>query len=308
MKTILTITILALLSISSFAQTSNLTIFSEDGNPFYLILNGIRQNETPETNVRVDNLMNEYYSTKVIFGNQDLGIIERKVLMVVDADANKGGVTYKIKRTKKGTLVLRYFGFTPAAQVVAPPAHIAVVQYNSIPMPTINFNAGVSTTTTTTTTSGSSDNVNVSMNIGLGGLGANVHINDGFGGNSSTTTTTTTTSSSSHPNNTVVYQEVEEDVCYPMASSPFDDALKSIKSQSFSDSKLSQAKQITKSNCLRAKQIKEICKLFSFEDTKMQYAKFAHKYCYDQNNYWQINDVFSFSSSVEELNDYIKNK
>ena len=70
MKTILTITILALLSISSFAQTSNLTIFSEDRNPFYLVLDGIRQNETPETNVRVDFLSNNYYTAKIIFAEQ----------------------------------------------------------------------------------------------------------------------------------------------------------------------------------------------------------------------------------------------
>lgn len=59
---------LILISISSFAQnSSNLIVFSEDGLKFYLILNGIRQNEVPLTNVKVVDLNQPYYSAKIIF-------------------------------------------------------------------------------------------------------------------------------------------------------------------------------------------------------------------------------------------------
>jgi len=107
-------------------------------------------------------------------------------------------------------------------------------------------------------------------------------------------------------NNSPQYNELEiiQD-CYPMGSGLFSTALKSIKDKDFSDSQLSQAKQITKVNCLNSMQIKEICKLFDFEDTKLEFAKFAYQYCIDQNNYWQINDIFEFSSTVDELNDFL---
>jgi hypothetical protein len=37
-----------------FAQLpSRVTVFSEDGNPFYLIVNGIKQNDRPLTNIMV---------------------------------------------------------------------------------------------------------------------------------------------------------------------------------------------------------------------------------------------------------------
>lgn len=44
------------------------------------------------------------------------------------------------------------------------------------------------------------------------------------------------------------------------------------------------------------------------ESDKLEYAKFAYNYCIDKNNYWEINDVFNFSSSVDKLNEYISTK
>ena len=68
MKKIYTLLAFALVSITSIAQnTSNLIVFSEDGLKFYLILNGIRQNEVPLTNVKVTGLNQPYYSAKIIF-------------------------------------------------------------------------------------------------------------------------------------------------------------------------------------------------------------------------------------------------
>jgi len=307
MKNLLLLTLTLFMGFNLFSQNSNLTVFSENGNPFYVILNGIRQNENPETNVRVNDLMNEYYSLKLIFGDQNIPTIERKILMVVDADARKGEMTYKIKRHKKGHLVLRYFSFTPAAQVLPPPATVAVVHYNTKPMPVISFGANVSTTTTTTsssTTTNSNPN-NVNANINIAGINLDVNVNDNFDSQYATTTSvsTTTTTHSNVPNDVYV-----EEPCYPMSNASFQSALNSIESKSFSDTKMSQAKQVSISNCLTAKQIKSMCKLFSFEDDKLTFAKFAFNSCVDKNNYWEINDIFSFSSTTEELNEFIQSK
>lgn len=305
MKTILSFLFITVFALNSFAQESNLTIFSEDGLPFYLILNGIRQNEQPETNVRVNGLTSDYYTTKIIFGDENIPFIERKMLMVTDADRQKGEVTYKIKADKKGVQVLRYFSFTPAAQVLPPPPNVVVHSYNAIPMPAISFTE--TTTSTTTMSGGSSDNVSIGISVGgMGGMniGASVNVNDHSGHNHTQVSHSTTTTTTNFNNNVVV--AVPEPVCQPMERNLFNSALTSIKSQNFSDAQLSQAKEITASNCLSATQIKEICKVFSFEDNRLAYAKFAYPYCFDKNNYWQVNDSFSFKSSVSELNDYIR--
>jgi hypothetical protein len=78
-----------------------------------------------------------------------------------------------------------------------------------------------------------------------------------------------------------------------------------IKGMNFDDSKLSAAKQIASSNYLCVVQIVQICKLLSFDNTKLDFAKYAYQNCVDKNNYFQLNEVFSFDDSKKELLKYI---
>ena len=73
------ITLLAFLAISafSFAQfrqgsVGHLTIFSEDGDKFFLILNGEAQNDIPQTNLRIEDLNQPYYNAKIQFEDKSL--------------------------------------------------------------------------------------------------------------------------------------------------------------------------------------------------------------------------------------------
>lgn len=90
-----------------------------------------------------------------------------------------------------------------------------------------------------------------------------------------------------------------------MAPQDFNEAKQTIKRLSFDDTRLSTAKGIIYSNPMTAEQVCEICKLFSFDQSKLEFAKYAYEYTIDQNNYFKVNKVFSFSSSAEELNQYI---
>ncbi|MCX6271989.1 MAG: DUF4476 domain-containing protein [Bacteroidetes bacterium] len=85
--------------------------------------------------------------------------------------------------------------------------------------------------------------------------------------------------------------------------------LESINKQSFNSTKVTVAKQIIiAKKCFKTSQIKEILKLFSFEDSKLEMAKFAYDFCTDKQNYFSVNDVFSYSSSVEELAKFVNGK
>ena len=95
---------------------------------------------------------------------------------------------------------------------------------------------------------------------------------------------------------------------HPMTSQMFAEVKTSISSKSFENSKLTIAKQVISNNCLTSAQVKEILKLFDFEATKLDVAKFAYGYTYDKGNYYQLNDAFNFESSIDELNNYIKTK
>ena len=67
-KSVLFFAALFVLTIGSFAQgTYNVVIFSEDGQPFYAFVNGIRQNDKPETNIRVTGLNSSALNVRVEF-------------------------------------------------------------------------------------------------------------------------------------------------------------------------------------------------------------------------------------------------
>ena len=68
------------------------------------------------------------------------------------------------------------------------------------------------------------------------------------------------------------------------------------------------AKQITNSQCLTTDQVKQVMDLFTFEETKLDWAKMAYDKTYDIGNYWMLNDNFTFSSSIDELNTYIESR
>ncbi len=47
---------------------------------------------------------------------------------------------------------------------------------------------------------------------------------------------------------------------------------------------------------LRYAQVKEIMGVFSFENTKLDFAKAAYSYVYDKQNYYELSDAFSFET------------
>lgn len=136
---------------------------------------------------------------------------------------------------------------------------------------------------------------------------------------SSTTTTTTTTQST-----TTTYQDppppAPAQVIYvdgyngrigcpvPMSRNDFESFKGSLASKSFEDSKMTMAKQVLNNNCLTSAQVREVMGLFSFEQTKLDFAKYAYGHTYDIGNYFKVNDAFGFESSIEELNDYISSQ
>ena len=87
---------------------------------------------------------------------------------------------------------------------------------------------------------------------------------------------------------------------------PFDKMKQSVEAKPFSDTKMSTAKIVAKNNCMSVNQVKEICKLFSMDDDKLTYAKFAYDYCVDKANYYQVSEVFAFSGTTEDLNAFLE--
>lgn len=93
--------------------------------------------------------------------------------------------------------------------------------------------------------------------------------------------------------------------CRAMDDSNFATALDMIDDKTYDDDKVAIAKQIAKTNCLTAQQIKKIMKTMVYDDGRLEFAKYAYSYSYDPQNYFLVNDAFTYRSNVEELNKYI---
>lgn len=96
--------------------------------------------------------------------------------------------------------------------------------------------------------------------------------------------------------------------CRPMGNDAFFDAMNTIKNTSFDNTKLEIANSITAMNCMTTDQIMTIAQNFSFESNRLAYAKKAYAACADPQNYFKILNTFTFSSSKEELSQYIGNR
>ncbi|MGV3610346.1 MAG: DUF4476 domain-containing protein [Fluviicola sp.] len=314
MKQLFTLFTLLFLSQFSMAQeNTNLVFFSEQGQQFYIILNGVQQNANPETNVRVTNLIQPYYKVKVKFADGITADIDKTL------NFNPGTeTTYSIKSSNKGEIVLRWMSEVPIAQAPRPMAGQNVIVYHSTPITTTTQTTVISNTTTNPNNSGVSMGVNVNdPGYNGGNINMNININDGMGTQTQSTTTTysttTTTSSSSTGGNVGTVQNgyvmpgYNGNVgCngYPMSESRFNEVVKSIEAKSFDDSKLTMSKQVINTNCMTSAQVKRLMLLFSFEGTRLELAKYAYGYTYDIGNYYQLNDAFTFESSIDELNEY----
>ncbi len=324
------------------AQTSNLVIFSQNGELFNIALNGVVQNSEPKSNIKVTDLNAEYMSARVAFSNPELGEITKNLML------EKGNeVTYIIKKNKKGEYVLRGYSSNPVASATETSGQDVVV-YHSTPLPEKAETTSTTTTTVTTTTetnetnvandassnismkaSGDGENVNVNMNASESGKmnfsasdgenSVNVNIDmSGMAGNmdveeTSTSTTTTTTTTNTTVEETAV--STSEPVvnhntgCLsPMTTSEYGRGIQSIKARSFDDEKMIVAKQVIRNNCLSTEQVRGIMKTFDFDKDKLSIAKYAYDYTSDQKNYYTLNDEFTFDDEVKSLNAFLKTK
>lgn len=91
-----------------------------------------------------------------------------------------------------------------------------------------------------------------------------------------------------------------------MTDAAFESLRKTLQQEKFTSNRMTVAKTAISSNYFKTDQVRQMAQLFSFEDDKMQVVKQAYAKTVDRNNYYQLSDLFSFSSNKEELSRYIR--
>ncbi len=399
MKTILSLTLF--LAVMGVKAQNNLVVFSENGEKFFLIINGVKQNLEPETNVKVTDLIQPNYKAKIVFEDKAKGVVDQNIYFMQDAEPVKNyEFVYSVGMKKKGLYKARPVSAVAIGPQTKTENDQTVVHYTTTEPTQSNNNVisdGNSSSTiniaddgTHMNNSGSNNNANVGMNVNVNennmgmntggsitmsgsagtnansnganvsmnvnGANMNINVNENnlgmnSGGNvkadgmttTSSKTVTTTTKKSSNGTTTIAQSTTVSGTSsgnmsdatstktktrtqtkttdgyevgtvvdnskgckVGMSSSDFNTAKESINGKSFEDSKLTMSKQILDNNCVTSAQVKEIMGLFSFENNKLDLAKYAYGRTVDKNNYYMVNDAFTFESSIAELDKHIK--
>jgi len=86
----------------------------------------------------------------------------------------------------------------------------------------------------------------------------------------------------------------------------FTQAKESLRREWFENTRLETAKQIIDQNYFTSQQIKEMVLLFTFENNRLDIAKYAYGKTVDKGNYFIMNDAFTINSNKEKLSEYIR--
>jgi len=301
MKKILLFLCLSIITSSVFAQFGTLTVSSNTNQRFWLFVDDILQNEYSTHSIRIQGLQLIPYRVRVEMDNPANNCVGQTVL--ISNMPNQNNYTVIVDRAnnylfRKATTQANPFFI----QNIILPNYSYYSHYQQYLFPgfnpNVNYGQGFK---------GSQYKGNQQGGYGYGGnqgygnpghgspgYGSPNHGNPGYG-NPGGYGTPPPPPPPSHYG-----------TCMPAGD--FNRALSTIRNESFENSKLNTAKQITSSNRLCVSQIVQICNLFSFEQTKLDFAKYAYRYCADPNNYFQLNDVFSFAPSKDELRKYIEGR
>ena len=85
----------------------------------------------------------------------------------------------------------------------------------------------------------------------------------------------------------------------------FNLAKETIRKEWFENTRLTTAKQVIDRNFFTSQQVRELMLLFSFENNRLDIAKYAYGKAVDKRNYDVVNDAFTFNSK-EKLDQYIR--
>lgn len=281
----------------TYAQNSNLVVFSDVNEPFTVLVNDWRVNQMPQRNIKTTGMRPGRYQLRIVFNNPSIP----QLLANFELQPNRE-LTYGVIQTGGGLRELTFIneftlGYHPIpttqqfsyvyqgsnampADVSYPnpvPADVPVT--NPVPVDVPVTNPVPVPVTTTTTVQETLVVVHGNPNVVPGPPAGPL---PGYNG-------------------PVGCQQV-------MVQDDFRQAKQSIESKSFSSSKMTLAKQIARSNCLLTSQVRGIMDLFDYETDRLNFAKFAYDFTYDQGNYFKVNDAFDFESSIRSLEEFLEGR
>ena len=94
-------------------------------------------------------------------------------------------------------------------------------------------------------------------------------------------------------------------VHHAMAPTVFDNAYQRVARRNFESGRMETALRIVHNQWMTAGQVRDLMGLMSFESSRLRLAKAAYANTVDKQNYFVVNEMFSFDSSVGELERFV---
>jgi len=306
MKTHLFIIFLLFCSSALFAQTNDFVVYSEKGEEFTLYVNSVKQNDPPAANVRARDITGESFTVRVQFADTQIPDVTTRYW----TEAKNVDITLVVKQNNKGKWVINTHGETPRVYQpqgvivhhIPPPPPPPPHQHGHHHTGSVSMQINDGGEYVNMNVAGGS--INIQANDGYESVNVNMSVNTNFG-----VTTSVTTTSTEYGNPYPGGHTPPASRCpYPMSPADFKQALNTIQYETYENTKITLAKQVCRSSCMTAEQLRTVMKSFTYETSRLEIAKYAYDYVFDPERYYLINDAFEYSSSVDELNRYFQSR
>lgn len=101
----------------------------------------------------------------------------------------------------------------------------------------------------------------------------------------------------------------QEDACRNLMDKyEIDRLIESMKGREFESTKLTIAREAVRSGSILAEDLKRLLEQFSYESTRVEFAKFTYDYVCDKEHFYYVYDAFNNDSSIRELGDYVNKR
>lgn len=304
------------IAVTSETKPGSLNIFSQNGDKFFLFLNGVKQNTTAQSNIRISGVPGMYYNVKIVFKDNKIAPIVKNNLSVSDADDVLMDATYRIRRDKTGKPKLNFYSMLPVKDNFVAPAGMYVQQFSKPAQDVVSTPAAEpkkevtpvkGTITNIKITEGGSSTTKTTGKSSVS-TGSTKKVAENSKSNTDNATNSgkaVATAGKEEPAKTTTIPENKKCNGWPMGKGDLVAAKKAISEAEKEEEKLSAAQEIIASNCLLVSQVTEFCSLFKSEKSKLAFAKYAYKFTIDRKNYAEVNKALSLEKSKKELDKFI---
>lgn len=304
-RSVTSILALFLLIGTSVAQTLDIVVFSEAGERFTLMVDGEERNAEPASRVVARNVRNSTPQVLVRFQQPGVPPLKQNAWMEPGQE-----YTIRITTNKRGERVFRMQGATPLINAAAATTDKArPTDFQDDPDTTGSVGVSPEDGRSRTGSPRGSRTNGVRARLAPGGLEMRPAPAQSFSGNGH--------APRRHRPDAEPPVEVYRMPGYtgpvgcaqpPMPRAEFEGLKGGVADKRFEDSRISTAKTMAANRCFSAEQVKELLGVFNFEDSRLDFAKFAYDRTHDIGNYQVVHEAFRFDSSVEELDQYIRSR